>query len=181
MRLEERFSPMQLGKIGLVAAGLLYAGLPIVKIFKIHALHAGCTDFSFFVRVVLLASPFIVCLVAVAAVKSAIGRGIRTDVWPETKLVPLRLAVNSRALKRGVMAMPCLFLVAAVWSLSHHRDLTWFPYGIWYLFMFPMQMLNETRRELKPREQVSALNWRESSPIRSEHWGERQSVELAQP
>ena len=167
---------MQLGGIALGATALLYVGLPFAKVLKHHLLHEPCSFVSFFVGVLLLVSPFFACLVAILTATSAIGRGVRMDVWTEAQLQPLRDVVNSRWVKVVPMVSVGIFLLAGVWLLSVHQRSNQFPFGAWYVFWFPSQILNEVRGSLAIPAVTSGVSWRNALPIRSEHWGEGRSM-----
>lgn len=176
MRFEERFSPVQLGSMALGATALLYAGLPFARLLSHYVFHGRCTEAIFIVRVLLLASPYIACLAMTLTATSAIKRGVRLDVWSEAQLQPLRTAVSSRWFKTLPMFVLAMVLLGYLLSLISHQGRGSFPWTAWYVFFFPLQMLNEVRRSLLPPVKASGISWRHPLPLQSEHWGEGRSA-----
>ena len=166
---------MQLARLGLGATIVMYVGIPIVRIARSHVLARPCAGFTFFLWVLVLASPFVACLWIVVEAKSAIGRGVRLDRWKDAELEPLRLVLKSTWLKYVGRATAGSFALAAVLAVLLNLRM-YFPLGAWYLFLFPWQMVAELRRTLDPPKVAARVSWQDASPIRSEHWGERQSA-----
>jgi hypothetical protein len=113
--------------------------------------------------------PFFVGGVIFLLAQRRLKSSINNDVWTDTELEPLR----KRSVHPAWMILFLLTIVAwivcgIVTDLHRETDLLW---GL----LLPLQMMLPVQAMLRPARSGGdggLLNLRNSSPIRSEHWGE---------
>jgi hypothetical protein len=112
----------------------------------------------------LLASGFTIYLKFLSAFRD----GVQNHRWTEQQLQSLRLVLESPYCKAFNISLILAYAVF-VFLIPHLKGVGW----VCFLFTMNLSQLIVGIRRPRPESSNSLLGWRDLSPIRSDHWGQR--------
>ncbi len=172
---ERRPDPMRLATLAITGASLAAATwfvflIPVPRLL-IHGYGYWPEIWTYRLRFLVYATPFVSGLVLWLWAEKRFKRGFQADAWTEAQLAPVRSFLSSRLWAWSGLALIVVCATALLLRRSSYAG------SVIYMLILPSQTAQRLRTLITPtsNKRSGLADWGNFQPIRSEHWGQHKA------